>query len=104
MSSMIRDTTQEPATAASDGRPAVVSDGGPAVHERPRGVENVTRVTVAFPFATIKTAEPDLTPLVRALSELVAALATELDARCSTPASADLAERARVAAQHLDAR
>ena len=64
----------------------------------PRLVENVTRVTVAFPFATIRTADADVVGTVEELAELVAALAAEVDARRATPETAELAERARTLA------
>jgi hypothetical protein len=41
------------------------NEAAPSTTERPPHVENLTRVTVAFPFATINTAEPDTQHTVR---------------------------------------
>jgi len=71
------------------------NEAAPSTTERPPHVENLTRVTVAFPFATINTAEPDTQHTVEQLVRIVAALASQLDAGHATPATAELANEAR---------
>lgn len=60
-----------------------------------RPVESVTKVTVAFPFSTIRMAHAGPDETVQQLAELVAALAGELDVRYDDAVFADLAARAR---------
>ena len=60
---------------------------------RSRPIESVTRVNVAFPFATIKVASPDLPDSIRELAALVADLAAEMHAQHPTEATAELAAR-----------
>jgi len=66
-----------------------------------RPVENITRVTVAFPFSTIKTTGAEGADAVEELATLVAALATELDARDGNQVTADLAVRCQELAERI---
>jgi hypothetical protein len=95
MSTTSRGTNPGAATA----EPVRPGDAGveptPAAHGRRRPVESVTRVTVAFPFGTIRIGEPEVWHVVRQLAELVADLAAELQAGPATAATAELVERAR---------
>jgi len=65
--------------------------GGPAV------VMPSTRVTIAFPFSTIKVAEAD--DRLRELAAIVAELADQLAALDPTPAAQDALMRARSCAR-----
>ena len=65
----------------------------PARDARSRPIESVTRVNVAFPFATIKVTSPDLPDNVRELAALVADLAAEMHTQHPTEATAELAAR-----------
>ncbi len=71
----------------------------PSRDARSRPIESMTRVNVAFPFATIKVTSPDLPDSISELAALVAELAAEMHTQHPTEVTADLAARTRALAE-----
>jgi hypothetical protein len=69
-----------------------------------RPVDSVTRVTVAFPFSTIRIGDADdaaTAALIAEIAGLLAAVAAELDAPRGHDVTADLAARTKALAERL---
>ena len=79
-------TAQQPSTQSQPDPPA-------------RPIENATRITVAFPFSTIRMGGSSSDERVQEIAELVAGLAAELDAAHGDGTFRDLAARARTVAR-----
>jgi hypothetical protein len=84
-------------------RPADDDRHSPARDLRTRPIESITRVNVAFPFATIKVTDADWSGVLGELAELVAALATQIDAPPQRRSTAELARRAQTLAARVGA-
>jgi hypothetical protein len=73
----------------------------PTTAKTARPVESTTRVTVAFPFGSIRMGSPTDSAPVAELAEVLADLTALLDRTHKDEGFADLAERARELAQHI---